>query len=209
MSSPDPSGSARPLRLGGLALLGVAGIALVLGVITVVGNGSGQAQNGGQQQATTSPPPTTLTIPVPTGTTTTTPPGTETTTEVTTTTTPGATTTPGTTTTVPPGGEPNARSVPVRVYNNSTISGLANTAADDFRAAGWNVVEVGNYSESQGIIPTSTVYYRPGTEERAAAYELGASFNLRVKPRFEGIADAHPGLIVIVTQDYEGDPGKK
>lgn len=86
------------------------------------------------------------------------------------------------------------------MYNNSTITGLADRAADHFRAAGWPVTEVGNYSS--GIIPTSTVYYRPGTDEESSARRLGDEFGLRVEPRFAGLQQASPGLIVIVTRDY-------
>lgn len=89
----------------------------------------------------------------------------------------------------------------VRVYNNSTIGGLAARAAEDFRTAGWPVEEVGNYPS--GIIPTSTVYYRPGTNEKRSAETLGSEFSLRVEPRFEGLTDASPGVIVIVTNDYQ------
>jgi LytR cell envelope-related transcriptional attenuator len=91
--------------------------------------------------------------------------------------------------------------VEVRVYNNSTIRGLAARLARDLAAAGWTVSEVGNYP--QGTIPTSTVYYQEGTGQRAAAEALGAQFRMRVEPRFPGIANASPGLIVIVTNDYE------
>jgi len=90
---------------------------------------------------------------------------------------------------------------PVRVYNNSTITGLAARAADDFRANGWQVSQVANYPS--GIIATSTVYYRPGTAEQSAASSLASAFGLRVEPRFTGIDDAAPGLIVIVTNDYQ------
>lgn len=102
------------------------------------------------------------------------------------------------------GGADNQVSVvraPVRVYNNSTISGLAARAAEDFRSAGWPVEEVANYPF--GIIPTSTVYYRPGTNEKPAADTLGSEFTLRVEPRFQGLDDASPGVIVIVTNDYQ------
>jgi hypothetical protein len=92
--------------------------------------------------------------------------------------------------------------VPVRVFNNGTIPKLAAKAASDFRADGWNVVEVGNYS--QGIIPTSTAYFRPGTTEEPAAAELARKFGMRAEPRFAGIADASPGVIVMVTNDYGG-----
>lgn len=105
-----------------------------------------------------------------------------------------------------PGGQPgdqqaSAKWVVVRVYNNSTIHGLAATAAEDFRAAGWNVAEVSNYSA--GIIPVTTAYYRPGTDEETAAKALAAEFGMRVEARFDGIKDASPGVIVIVTNNYQ------
>lgn len=90
---------------------------------------------------------------------------------------------------------------PVRVYNNSLIKDLAQQAADDFRGSGWQVTEVGNYSE--GNIPTSTVYYRQGTSEQSAAEALASSFGMRAVPRFAGLADASPGLIVVVTKDFQ------
>ncbi|MGQ0480991.1 MAG: LytR C-terminal domain-containing protein [Pseudonocardia sp.] len=90
---------------------------------------------------------------------------------------------------------------PVRVYNNSLVKGLAERAAEDMRDAGWRVDEVGNYAD--GNIPTSTVYYRAGTSEQAAARSLADGFGLRSAPRFDGLADASPGLIVIVTKDYQ------
>ncbi|WP_169736688.1 LytR C-terminal domain-containing protein [Pseudonocardia spinosispora] len=90
---------------------------------------------------------------------------------------------------------------PVRVYNNSLVKDLAQRAASDFRTSGWHVEEVGNYA--QGNIPTSTVYYRPGTSEEAAAESLASNFGMRALPRFAGLKDATPGLIVIVTKDYQ------
>jgi len=94
-------------------------------------------------------------------------------------------------------GEPTRGAV--RVYNNSTIRGLAARAAQDMRAVGWSVREVGNYSG--GTIPTTTVYY-DDESGRSAADALGENFGMRIEPRFEGIRDATPGLIVIVTNDY-------
>ncbi len=88
----------------------------------------------------------------------------------------------------------------VRVYNNSTVRGLAARAARDLTAAGWTVVEVGNYA--RGTILTSTVYYQEGTDQQASAQALGAQFAMRVEPRFPGIVNSGPGLIVIVTKDY-------
>lgn len=106
---------------------------------------------------------------------------------------------PGTDTDVAASGKGERRG-PARVYNNSTIHGLAARAASDLTAAGWTVTEVGNYSG--GRIWTTTVYYQEGTDQRATAEEIGARFKMRVEPRFPGIAGAKPGIIVIVTNDY-------
>jgi hypothetical protein len=91
--------------------------------------------------------------------------------------------------------------MPLRVYNNSTITGLAARGAADFEAAGWTVTDTGGYN---GRIPVSTVYYREGTAEKDAADFLASAFGLRSQPRFEGIQDASPGVIVILTKDYQG-----
>ena len=92
--------------------------------------------------------------------------------------------------------------VPVRVYNNSTITGLASDAARELEAAGWDEVTTGNYAA--GIIPTTTVYYRPGTAERTAADRIASTIGARSEERFAGLDDATPGVIVIVTNDYSG-----
>ena len=99
----------------------------------------------------------------------------------------------------------NPRTV-VRVYNNSTIAGLAHRAAEDFRRAGYDVPEVGNYAA--GRIYTTTVYFRPGTEEETQAKVVAAQFGARLEPRFQGIETASPGVIAIVTNDYKGPSGK-
>jgi hypothetical protein len=97
-------------------------------------------------------------------------------------------------------GEKTGSAAQVRVYNNSTIRGLAARARSDLTAAGWMVVDIGNYP--CGTIPTTTVYYQEGTGQRANAEAIGAKFGMRVLPRFPGIANASPGLIMIVTKDY-------
>lgn len=97
-------------------------------------------------------------------------------------------------------GEKENNTVEVRVYNNSTIRGLAARVARDLTAAGWTVVDVGNYP--WGTIPTTTVYYQEGTGQHADAEAIGAKLGMRVLPRFLGIVNASPGLIVIVTNDY-------
>jgi hypothetical protein len=98
------------------------------------------------------------------------------------------------------GGGPSHAAVPVRVLNNSTITGLADRAAGDMRAKGWNVVEVGNYPN--GVIPVSTVYFRPGTDEEPAADAVASELGIRSQPRFDGIEQASPGLIVIATNNW-------
>ncbi|WP_017973060.1 LytR C-terminal domain-containing protein [Actinopolyspora halophila] len=95
-----------------------------------------------------------------------------------------------------------SESVSLRVYNNSKIEGLAHRAAGDLRGAGFDVVEVDNYSG--GRIPVTTVYYRPDTDERAGAETVARKLDVRTKPRFDGISDASPGVIVIVTKNYDG-----
>ncbi|WP_309111752.1 LytR C-terminal domain-containing protein [Saccharothrix sp.] len=200
MSTPEPARSAHTARAAGLALIGVAAVALVIGVATLF-TGGDEDQPGAQPSTTASQPSDTQ------------PPGTSDSAQPTTAspTTPPATTTspsPGTpaaTTTPPPPVTPTNKP-PVRVYNNSNIQNLAARASDDVRKVGWDVVETGNYS--QGVIPTTTVYFRPGTDEEAAAQQLARALRAEVKPRFDGIEAAHPGIIVIVTNDYQGPSGK-
>lgn len=92
--------------------------------------------------------------------------------------------------------------VPVRVYNNSTISGLADDVAGRLRGSGEDVKEVGNYSE--GNVPTSGVYYGEGEGEKAEAERIAGELGIEARPRFEGLGGATPGIIVIVTQDMQG-----
>ncbi|HEX6358006.1 LytR C-terminal domain-containing protein [Actinophytocola sp.] len=206
MTSPE-SGSPRPGRIAGVALLGLAAVALVIGLITALGgNGDDQAGGDNEPPATSSSTSSTATSgssrP---GTTSSRPPSSNTSsvpapsTSTTTTTKTGQT---------PPSGDGNGeptKTIPVRVYNNSTIKGLAARAADDLRADGWQVTDVSNYPF--GIIPTTTVYYRPGTDEEAAAKQISAAFGMRTEARFDGIKDAPAGLIVIVTNDYGNADG--
>ncbi|WP_433267764.1 LytR C-terminal domain-containing protein [Actinosynnema sp. CS-041913] len=206
MTNPEPAGSSHPTRAAGFTLLGVGAVALVIGVISLFTGGS----DSGAQQTSTPPSSQQGTTDTAPGTTssaaTQTSPSSPSspTAPAETTTTPATTTNPATTTAAPPVTLP--AKPPVRVYNNSTTIGLATEAADDVRRAGWEVAGTGNYS--QGVIPTTTVYYRPGTDEEASAQQLGQVLKAEVKPRFDGIEGAHPGIIVIVTNDYQGPSGK-
>jgi hypothetical protein len=192
MTTPEPTGGpARPARIAGIVLLVVAAIALVMGVISLLPLGGGGNEAGGTTSTTSPPAATTTSGPAKPTTTTAVPPAT------TTSAAPPATTTAKPPTQAPPG---NPQSVPVRVYNNGTIAHLAEQAANDFRGAGYTVPTVGNYS--QGIIATTTVYFRPGTDEEAEANAMAQAFHMRSMPRFDGIQSADPGVIVIITNDY-------
>ncbi|GAA3090596.1 hypothetical protein GCM10010464_63060 [Pseudonocardia yunnanensis] len=224
MTSPASSGGPSPLRIGGLALIGIGIIAGVVGLATLATGGGG---SGSDQQAAPPPLSTQVSItpdpsapPVPQAAPTPAasapaapPPAAPAPTSQAAVAVPSFTPTP----TGAPGGNASSSQAgagsdgasrtgavrsPLRVYNNSTITGLAARAAADFRNAGWQVEEVGNYPS--GIIPTSTVYYRPGTGEQQAAQALAGQFGLRVEPRFSGLDEASPGLIVIATNDYQG-----
>jgi len=212
---PPPPGGPSPLRVGGLALLGAGAVAALIGLATLLpGGGSTSTPASPTPEPVPSAAPTaaatpgaTVAAPAPSA--------------------PAAVPTVGPTVAVaaPPaapapapapapaapqvgtgtggggGGGSAAARGPVRVYNNSTVTGLAARAANDFRADGWQVGAVSNYSS--GVIPTSTVYYRPGTAEQSAASTIASEFGLRAEPRFSGIDDATPGLIEIVTNDYQ------
>jgi hypothetical protein len=61
--------------------------------------------------------------------------------------------------------------IPVYVFNQTSITGLAAETANGLESAGWNVVGVDNWI---GRVPTDTVYYYPG--DRAAAERLSKDF---------------------------------
>ncbi|WP_410655672.1 LytR C-terminal domain-containing protein [Amycolatopsis sp. lyj-112] len=202
------SGLSRPMKAAGLALVGIAVIAAVIGGITLATNGgdSDTATPPGSTPTTSdgatppsspapgTPPassPPASSAPPSSPPASSAPPGSQPGQ-------PGQTGQPG-----QPGGDQQASNkwVTVRVYNNSTVHGLATRAADDFRASGWKVEEVSNYSS--GIIPATTAYFRPGTDEEAAAKAIALEFGFRAEPRFDGIQKSAPGVIVIVTNNYK------
>lgn len=86
--------------------------------------------------------------------------------------------------------------VPVEIYNNSGIPGLAATTSSRARSAGWNVVGADNW---YGTVPASTVYY-PARLKAAAlllAKDLGVG---RLKPAIAPMRGDR--LTVILTSDY-------
>jgi hypothetical protein len=205
MSSPKNGGSDRRLRTGGMVLMALAVMAATIGVVLLLIRG-GQPSGRVIATPTHAPSPRPSVIPFP-------PPVTTGPTEAPVVVPPGPLTGPppapaepapaGIGEAAPAAGRAVSRGE-VRVYNNSTIRGLAARAAQDLSAAGWTVVEVGNYP--WGIVPTSTVYYQEDfskdSDQRADAEAIASQFGMRAEPRFPGIAHASPGLIVIVTNDY-------
>ncbi|WP_026065928.1 LytR C-terminal domain-containing protein [Actinoalloteichus spitiensis] len=226
MSNVDPAGSARPLRIAAIGMFAVAILALVVGVVSLTQDDgeptaaestltSGAGTSSGSPSPTGPPPESASSSPgspeddddaedaedarengedgTPedgAGT----PEGTE-----------GSaggsgSDSEGTGSSSTGSGDDGGELPELRVYNNSTVRGLASRAAGDFRDSGWDVSEVGNYSA--GVIPSTTIYYRPGTPEEQLAGEIGAAFGIPVEPRFDGIRDAAPGVIVIVTNNY-------
>jgi hypothetical protein len=207
MSSPKNGGPDRRLRTGGIAMIALAVMAATIGVVLLLTRGG---QPSGPVIATPThalPPPRPSVIPFP-------PPRATSTAEAPVVIPPGPQAAPAVPAPAAPAPAEIGEAAPaggrgvsrgeVRVYNNSTIRGLAARAARDLSAAGWTVVEVGNYP--WGIIPTSTVYYQDDfskdSDQRANAEAIASEFGMRAEPRFSGIAHASPGLIVIVTNDY-------
>jgi hypothetical protein len=207
MTGPGTADASR-MRIAGIVLLALAGVAAVVGLLTLGGGGPSATNTAGPASASpaplpgatnVSPPPAPPVAPPPAAPAPVSPP-------------PEGPPVAAAPIVVPDGadaggagggsgsGESPTATVPVRVLNNSTITGLADRAAGDMRAKGWNVVEVGNYPN--GVIPVSTVYYRPGTDEQAAADTVASELGIRAEPRFDGIEQASPGLIVIATNNW-------
>lgn len=206
MTSGEPSSGPSKTKLTGYALIGVGALAAVVGVASLAAGG--RTEDSAQQvpPQPVAPPPISSPVqepPADSGTGQAEPPAQQ----------PSGVAQPPAPSTgdgglvpqnpgVPTGAGQGSARIVVRVYNNSTITGLAHRAAEDFRQVGYEVPEVGNYPG--GLIPTTTIYFRPGTPEQAQAEEVAAHFGARAEARFPGIEDATPGLIAIITNDYKG-----
>jgi hypothetical protein len=92
------------------------------------------------------------------------------------------------------------KAVPLIVLNNSTVSGLAERASQEFEQGGWTVTD---YSNLQNDILSTCAYYDPSVANaRAAAKALQRQFPAidRVKPKFPQLP---PGpVVVVLTGDY-------
>jgi len=189
VTTPNPESSGPPLRAIAMVLIALAILFAGLGAASLGGSDSDEVATEASSTTTTSvaaaPAAARTTTAVPT--TTAAEPTTATSTATATSTTSSAATT---STRVD-------KSVPVRVFNNSTVSGLAAQTADELTSGGWNISETGNYSYGQ--IQTTTVYYGSSASEKAAAQAIAAELGVKAEPRFDGIQSASPGVIVIVT----------
>ena len=187
MTTPNPESSSPPLRAIAMVLIALAILFAGLGAASLGGSDSGEsAPVAASSVAPTTAVPTTTVAPVA-------PP---------TTTAPATSSTPEQTvvsSTAAPAPAPARvdKSVPVRVFNNSTVSGLAAQTANELTSTGWNVSETGNYS--YGLIRSTTVYYGNSASEKQAAEAVAAQLGVKAEPRFDGITSASPGVIVIVT----------
>ncbi|MBY0442435.1 MAG: LytR C-terminal domain-containing protein [Mycobacteriaceae bacterium] len=84
----------------------------------------------------------------------------------------------------------------VRVYNISGLDGVAGRAADQLKAAGFNVIEIGNLSLPD--VAATTVFFTDADGEHATADAIGKQLGAQVKPRIPEVADQPPGVIVVV-----------
>ncbi|QCQ92427.1 LytR C-terminal domain-containing protein [Rhodococcus sp. SGAir0479] len=193
MTTPNPESSGPPLRAIAMVLIALAILFAGLGAASLGGSDSDESEPVAATSSASTAPVTTTTSAAASAPRTTSaaaaPPAT--------TTTAAGTTTKSATASAPAQVD---KSVPVRVFNNSTVSGLAAQTADELTSTGWNVSETGNYS--YGLIQVTTVYYRTGNaSEKQAAESIAAELGVKAEPRFEGITSASPGVIVIVTSE--------
>ena len=95
-----------------------------------------------------------------------------------------------------PAVEPN-RSTPVEVYNATTRAGLAAKVADTLRAAGWDVVKVGNWT-GEGV--TATTVFATGNEASVTTMKSDLPTTDVAGTTPATFAAGH--LIVVIGADY-------
>ena len=101
------------------------------------------------------------------------------------------------------GSAPNVSSVPVQIYNNSTVTGLAGRTGEQLREDGFAVGDVAIMPSNRGVVAESTAFYGTGPGEQAAAQAIADTLGITAKPRPADMAGDAPGVIVIVTQDLQ------
>ncbi len=101
------------------------------------------------------------------------------------------------------GGNSGVTSVPVQIYNNSTVVGLAGRTGEQLRESGFAVGDVANLPSNRGVVAESTAFYGNGPGEQEAAQAVAQQLGIVAKPRPADMAADGPGVIVIVTQDLD------
>jgi hypothetical protein len=92
--------------------------------------------------------------------------------------------------------KPEANQAEVHVFNISGKDGVAARAADQLKAAGFKVTDVGNLSLAD--ISATTVYYTDADGEHATADAVGQKLGASVEPRIPAVANEPAGVIVVV-----------
>jgi hypothetical protein len=93
--------------------------------------------------------------------------------------------------------KPAANEADVHVFNISGREGIAGHAADQLKAAGFKVIDVGNLSLPD--VSTTTVYFTDADSEHATADAVGKNLGVPVEPRIPALTGQPPGVIVLVT----------
>ncbi|GAB2521479.1 LytR C-terminal domain-containing protein [Nocardia heshunensis] len=194
MSNPNPPSGGPPLRALAMVLIALAIVFAGIGAMSLSSSDSSDASATTSSQSGSAAPSTTAAQQNSAQVSTTAPVAPPTTTAAATTTPAPTTTTVAPTTTAAAGVD---KALPVRVYNNGTVAGLAKKTGDQLAGEGFNVAEVGNYPN--GVIPKTTVYYGSSPKEQALAQAIAAELGCSAEPRFPGIVDSPAGVIVIVT----------
>lgn len=84
----------------------------------------------------------------------------------------------------------------VRVYNTTSVAGLAQGTADQVTEAGWKVTEVSNLAMPE--VNVTTVFFGEAPGEEAAAHEIAKLLGLQAAPRPPELADEPPGIVIAV-----------
>jgi len=91
---------------------------------------------------------------------------------------------------------PAANQADVRVYNISSMEGVAGRTRDELTAAGFRVTEVGNLTVPE--VGATTVYFTDADGEHATADAVGQKLGAPVQPRIPALSNQPPGVIVLV-----------
>ncbi|MCV7409761.1 hypothetical protein AWC05_24155 [Mycobacterium florentinum] len=92
--------------------------------------------------------------------------------------------------------KPAATDAEVHVFNISGKEGVAGRAADQLKAGGFKVVDVGNLSLPE--VTVTTVYFTDADGEHATADAVGKNLGAPVETRIPALSGEPPGVIVLV-----------